>query len=641
MGRYGLLSQKAQVLVDDAALIDACSTFLVGEFEMLHLRVKEIDNGGNFGKSKSSSQSREVEQVIEDPSGVRAKGCGKRLKSSKEKAMARCSRQCSVCGVNGHDKRTCPKLHDRLSMSPHGLFSEEKQVLLLPEKYILRRWTKNTKRDSKCETNACNYRDDSSIQSLMGRYGLLSQKAQVLVDDAALIDACSTFLVGEFEMLHLRVKEIDNGGNFGKSKSSSQSREVEQVIEDPSGVRAKGCGKRLKSSKEKAMARCSRQCSVCGVNGHDKRTCPKLHDRLSMSPHGLFSEEKQVLLLPEKYILRRWTKNTKRDSKCETNACNYRDDSSIQSLMGRYGLLSQKAQVLVDDAALIDACSTFLVGEFEMLHLRVKEIDNGGNFGKSKSSSQSREVEQVIEDPSGVRAKGCGKRLKSSKEKAMARCSRQCSVCGVNGHDKRTCPKLHDRLSMSPHGLFSEEKQVLLLPEKYILRRWTKNTKRDSKCETNACNYRDDSSIQSLMGRYGLLSQKAQVLVDDAALIDACSTFLVGEFEMLHLRVKEIDNGGNFGKSKSSSQSREVEQVIEDPSGVRAKGCGKRLKSSKEKAMARCSRQCSVCGVNGHDKRTCPKLHDRQVQELSDQNKHGDRGVLRTARACKEGRKQR
>ncbi|KAL2479335.1 Protein FAR1-RELATED SEQUENCE 5 [Abeliophyllum distichum] len=168
-------------------------------------------------------------------------------------------------------------------------FLKKKQVLLLPEKYILRRWTKNAKIGSACETNASNYRDDSSIQALMGRHGMLSQKAQVLVDDAALTDARSTFLLGEFEMLNLRVKEIDDGGIVGniKSKSSSQSREVQQIIEDPTGVRAKGCGKRLKSSKEKAMSRGIRQCSVCGVNGHDKRTCPRLNDRCNV---GNFSE---------------------------------------------------------------------------------------------------------------------------------------------------------------------------------------------------------------------------------------------------------------------------------------------------------------------------------------------------------------
>ncbi|KAL2491198.1 Protein FAR1-RELATED SEQUENCE [Abeliophyllum distichum] len=156
-------------------------------------------------------------------------------------------------------------------------FLKKKQVLLLPDKYILRRWTKNAKMVNTGFEN--HIREDSSIQSLMGRHGLLSQKAQALVDDAALTDARCAFLIGEFETLNLKVNEIDNGGQLAISKSSSQSREVQQVIQDPSGVRSKGSGKRLKSSKEKAMARGIRQCSICGVNGHDKRTCPKFHDR--------------------------------------------------------------------------------------------------------------------------------------------------------------------------------------------------------------------------------------------------------------------------------------------------------------------------------------------------------------------------
>ncbi|KAL2470333.1 Protein FAR1-RELATED SEQUENCE [Abeliophyllum distichum] len=100
-----------------------------------------------------------------------------------------------------------------------------------------------------CEPNATSNMDDSSIQSLMARHGLLSQKASMLVDNAALTGACSTFLLHEFEMLNLKVDQVDNGGNVGKSKSSSKIREVEQVIHDPNTVRAKGYRKRLKSSK--------------------------------------------------------------------------------------------------------------------------------------------------------------------------------------------------------------------------------------------------------------------------------------------------------------------------------------------------------------------------------------------------------
>ncbi|KAL2467296.1 Protein FAR1-RELATED SEQUENCE [Abeliophyllum distichum] len=130
-----------------------------------------------------------------------------------------------------------------------------------------------------CEPNATSNMDDSSIQSLMAQHGLLSHKTSMLVDNAALTDARSTFLLHEFEMLNLKVDQVDNGGNVGKSKSSSKSWKVEQVIHDPNAIRAKECGKRLKSSKEKAISKSSRQCSVCGANGHDKRTCSRFIDR--------------------------------------------------------------------------------------------------------------------------------------------------------------------------------------------------------------------------------------------------------------------------------------------------------------------------------------------------------------------------
>ncbi|KAL2469924.1 Protein FAR1-RELATED SEQUENCE 5 [Abeliophyllum distichum] len=157
-------------------------------------------------------------------------------------------------------------------------FLKKKQVVVLPEKYILRRWTKNAKMGNVCDTIATSTMDDLTIQYLMSRHGLLSHKASM-----ALTDARSTFILSEFEMLNLRVNEVDNGGNVGNSKSSSKSRKVQQEIQDPNAVRAKGCEKRLKSSKEKAISKISRQCSVCGANGHDKRTCSRINDRSNIS----------------------------------------------------------------------------------------------------------------------------------------------------------------------------------------------------------------------------------------------------------------------------------------------------------------------------------------------------------------------
>ncbi|KAL2467223.1 Protein FAR1-RELATED SEQUENCE 5 [Abeliophyllum distichum] len=167
-------------------------------------------------------------------------------------------------------------------------FFKKKQVLLLHQKYILRRWTKNAKVGiSYGDSDHIYGEEEGADKSLMARHGLLAHKAAILVDDASLTDARSTYLLGEFENLHLRVKEIDIVGNTGIPIFSSKSQESQQFIEDPGEVRAKGCGKRLKSSKEKALSNRNRQCSVCGAAGHDKRTCPSLNSRSNVHTYDI------------------------------------------------------------------------------------------------------------------------------------------------------------------------------------------------------------------------------------------------------------------------------------------------------------------------------------------------------------------
>ncbi|KAL2533475.1 Protein FAR1-RELATED SEQUENCE [Abeliophyllum distichum] len=94
------------------------------------------------------------------------------------------------------------------------------------------------------------------------------------------------------------------------------------------------------------------------------------------------------------------------------------------------------------------------------------------------------------------------------------------------------------------------------------------------------------------------------------------------EFDSLHIRIKELDDEGNGSFSRNMSKSREQSEPIGDPTVIRAKGCGKRLKSSKEKSLSKNSRQCRCCGENGHDKRTCPRLNDRSNMEMYQPNLH-------------------
>ncbi|KAL2485876.1 Protein FAR1-RELATED SEQUENCE [Abeliophyllum distichum] len=81
--RHRMLSYATSDLVDDGSLTDARSTFLLSEFQSLQIRVKDIDTGDDVGMSRNKNKSREETQVVRDPNPVRAKECGKRLKSEK------------------------------------------------------------------------------------------------------------------------------------------------------------------------------------------------------------------------------------------------------------------------------------------------------------------------------------------------------------------------------------------------------------------------------------------------------------------------------------------------------------------------------------------------------------------------------
>ncbi|KAL2487098.1 Protein FAR1-RELATED SEQUENCE 5 [Abeliophyllum distichum] len=115
----------ASDLVDEGSLTDAQSTFLLSEFQNLRIRVKDIDTSGDVSMSKNRNKSVEDTQVICDPNPVRAKGCGKRLKSRKEKALFQSNRQCRTCGTSGHDRRTCSTLQNSLDNTNQPQYSQD------------------------------------------------------------------------------------------------------------------------------------------------------------------------------------------------------------------------------------------------------------------------------------------------------------------------------------------------------------------------------------------------------------------------------------------------------------------------------------------------------------------------------------
>lgn len=150
--------------------------------------------------------------------------------------------------------------------------------------------------------------------------------------------------------------------------------------------------------------------------------------------------------------------------------------------------------------------------------------------------------------------------------------------------------------------------QIMMLPDKYITRRWTKQAKSTVLLEPA----QDFGKGQSFISRRGALSHLATDIVDRCSLTEASSNFLMTELHKLKSKIKDLDIDSQQ-LNESNRSSAEFAQSVHDPNIVRAKGCGKRLKPSKEKAISQSGRSCSICGRSGHDKRTCPNLQQMYV----------------------------
>ncbi|KAI8538412.1 hypothetical protein RHMOL_Rhmol09G0101000 [Rhododendron molle] len=132
----------------------------------------------------------------------------------------------------------------------------------LPRTYILQRWTNITK--------AGKVFDD---------LGTPYCELPIVIDDAVL-DEEGTEIMREAMAYGQKKIALMRGSRQHGSKSSIQlpvSLGSQHGLKEPLKVRAKGCGKRLKGGKEKAVKK-SRKCHGCGLLGqsHDKRNCPKL-----------------------------------------------------------------------------------------------------------------------------------------------------------------------------------------------------------------------------------------------------------------------------------------------------------------------------------------------------------------------------
>ncbi|XP_073133316.1 protein FAR1-RELATED SEQUENCE 5-like [Henckelia pumila] len=156
-------------------------------------------------------------------------------------------------------------------------FFRVNQVFHLPEKYILKRWTQGAKVGELIPLSEHNVIDDPE-RCLMSRHWNLSFRSSALVDAASMTKEGTKFLHEQFDLIDCKMKEL-NISIPSRAHESESSRIMNGPIGiiDPCVIRTKGCGKRLKSSKEKSISK-GRQCRGCGKRGvsHDKRNCPNL-----------------------------------------------------------------------------------------------------------------------------------------------------------------------------------------------------------------------------------------------------------------------------------------------------------------------------------------------------------------------------
>ncbi|XP_073128254.1 protein FAR1-RELATED SEQUENCE 5-like [Henckelia pumila] len=123
---------------------------------------------------------------------------------------------------------------------------------------------------------------DDPERCLMSRHWNLSFRSSALVDAASMTEEGTKFLHEQFDHIDCKMKELNICIPSRNASENRRSMDKAIAIIDPCVIRTKGCGKRLKSSKEKATSK-GRQCHGCGRRGvsHDKRNCPNLLDKSS------------------------------------------------------------------------------------------------------------------------------------------------------------------------------------------------------------------------------------------------------------------------------------------------------------------------------------------------------------------------
>ncbi|XP_058183427.1 protein FAR1-RELATED SEQUENCE 9-like isoform X1 [Rhododendron vialii] len=160
--------------------------------------------------------------------------------------------------------------------------------------------------------------------------------------------------------------------------------------------------------------------------------------------------------------------------------------------------------------------------------------------------------------------------------------------------------------------------QIRELPSEYILHRWTKTAKTGRVMDDLGSGVKEICNSSLLVRRQGLF-QLACTVIDDAVLDEEESEVVQEALDSSQKKIALMRSSRQDGSTSRIQvpSSLGSQHNLKEPLQVRAKGCGKRLKEGKEKAIKKV-RKCNGCGLTGqsHDKRNCPKLMNMCSQDV-------------------------
>ncbi|XP_004293183.1 PREDICTED: protein FAR-RED ELONGATED HYPOCOTYL 3-like [Fragaria vesca subsp. vesca] len=193
-----------------------------------------------------------------------------------------------------------------------------------------------------------------------------------------------------------------------------------------------------------------------------------------------------------------------------------------------------------------------------------------------------------------------------------------------------TCKKFESEGIPCRHilGYLLKVQEVDQLPAQYISNRWTKVANVDVVKDLDGLEIIDTNALvvkrSKLFHHASLVSGKVLTSPDEA------QTIFIEALDNVLDKLKQMQASSSESARIGKKLPTDLQHRYNEPTEVKAKGSGKRLKKTKEQAKRKRSttRKCHECGLYGqsHDKRICPTLSIDKESSLLDKSKDEELG---------------